>query len=373
MPPIPASEQLRVALDRLLDGLPPRRAASAVERLMAGYRGRTPAGAPVLRDRADAVAYAAYRMPATFGAVSAALRELAGRLPGWEPGGHLDVGGGTGAAIWAAAGVWPAADRETVVLDRAGPALDLGRELAGLAADGPLRTAEWRLESIGATPPAIPALPLTDLVTVSYVLGELPEAVRDAVVDAVARAGAAVVLVEPGTPDGYLRIRAARDRLIAAGLRVLAPCPHDGECPITVGSDWCHFAARVSRSALHRRVKGGVLPYEDEKFSYVAAVRPGAEAAPEPAAARIVRRPLLRKGQVLLELCARDDGLRRATVSKRQGPGYRAARDAGWGEPWPPQDSPPSPAAPVSPVSPDYPSEPVTGQDVRHTRGRTVE
>ncbi|MGK5529829.1 small ribosomal subunit Rsm22 family protein [Streptomyces sp. URMC 129] len=352
-------EQLRAALDRLLDGLPQRQAASAVERLMAGYRGQSPAGAPVLRDRADAVAYAAYRMPATFAAVSAALRRLAARLPGWTPGGHLDLGGGTGAAVWAAAEIWPDGDRETVVLDRAGPAIDLGRELVRLAPGSPLRAAQWRLESIGATPPAIPALPLTDLVTVSYVLGELPEAVRDAVVDAVARAGAAVVLVEPGTPDGYLRIRAARDRLVAAGLRVLAPCPHDGACPIAVGSDWCHFAARVSRSALHRRVKGGVLPYEDEKFAYVAAVRPGPDPAATPDPARIVRRPLLRKGQVLLDLCTRDEGLRRETVSKRRGPEYRAARDAGWGESWP--------------VSPDYPSEPVSGQDVRHTGDQTVQ
>ncbi|WP_234347551.1 small ribosomal subunit Rsm22 family protein [Streptomyces specialis] len=340
---------------------PPRQAASAVERLMAGYRGRTPAGVPVLRDRADAVAYAAYRMPATFEAVSAALRRLAVRLPGWAPGGHLDVGGGTGAAVWAAAGAWPDADRATVVLDRAGPALDLGRELVRLAGDGPQRAAEWRLQSVGATPAAIPALPPTDLVTVSYVLGELPEAVRDALVDAVARAGAAVVLVEPGTPDGYLRVRSARDRLLAAGLRVLAPCPHDGMCPVEPGADWCHFAARVSRSALHRRVKGGVLPYEDEKFSFVAAVRPGVagDLAATPAAGRIVRRPLTRKGQVLLDLCTRDEGLRRVTVSKRQGPDYRAARDAAWGDAWP--------------VSPDYPSGPDTGQDVRHTRDETAE
>ncbi|WP_107081889.1 small ribosomal subunit Rsm22 family protein [Streptomyces sp. SBT349] len=348
-----ASQPLRAALDRLLDGLPPLQAAGRVERLISGYRDRERGpSAPVLRDRADALAYAAYRMPATFEAVGAALRELAARVPDWAPRTHLDLGGGTGAAVWAADAVWPDAERRTVVVDRAGPALDLGRELAA-PAGGPLDRVEWRRSPVDA--PGGPALPEADLVTVSYLLGELPEKAADAVVDAAAGVaateGTAVVLVEPGTPDGYLRVRAARDRLLAAGLTVLAPCPHGGTCPVEVGADWCHFAARVSRSALHRRVKGGVLPYEDEKFAYVAAVRGGGEAA----RGRVVRRPLLRKGQVLLDLCTRDGELRRETVSRRRGEEYRAAREADWGAPWPPVA--------------DYPSVAPTGQDVPQTRG----
>jgi ribosomal protein RSM22 (predicted rRNA methylase) len=101
------------------------------------------------------------------------------------------------------------------------------------------------------------------------------------------------------------------------------------------GEDWCHFAARVGRSSLHRRVKGGSLPYEDEKYSYVAAVAPALAGTATAAAPRIVRKPQLRKGQVLLELCTADDGLRRETVTKRHGPAYRAARDAAWGDDWP--------------------------------------
>jgi ribosomal protein RSM22 (predicted rRNA methylase) len=332
-----ASRQLRAGLDRLLDGLPPRRASAAVERLIAGYRGRG-GPAPVLRDRADAVAYAAYRMPATFEAVTAALEQLAARLPGWAPDSQLDLGGGTGAAVWATAGVWPGR-RPVTVLDWAGPALDLGRELAATAPDPALRSAAWRRQRLTGDPD----LPSAGLVTVSYVLGELTPEGRDALVAAVAgAAGRAVVLAEPGTPDGYRRIIRARDQLIAAGLRVLAPCPHSAACPMEPGTDWCHFAARVSRSSLHRRVKGGELPYEDEKYSYVAAVRPGPAAdrdvagEAEPAVARIVRRPQQRKGQVLLELCTREEGLRRAVETKRDRERYRAARDAGWGDPWPP-------------------------------------
>nr|WP_240968455.1 small ribosomal subunit Rsm22 family protein [Streptomyces sp. HNM0575] len=363
---------MRRALAALVDGLPPRQASRAVERLMAGYRAPGEGPAPVLRDRADVVAYAAYRMPATFAAVSAALGALAVRTGEWRPGSHLDVGGGTGAAVWAAARVWGAAGdgpeggpRRTTVLDRSQPALSLGRELAG--APGPLgapgtpdaealRAAEWRRRSLtdpderphradadradadGEDPDregaGTGALPDADLVTISYVLGELAEPERQSLVDAAARAARAVVITEPGTPGGYARTIAARDRLLGAGLRVLAPCPHSAACPMVPGEDWCHFAARVNRSSLHRQVKGGSLPYEDEKFSYVAAVRP--VIAGDPAGGRIVRRPQKRKGQVLLDLCTADDGLRASTVTKRHGADYRRARDAKWGDAWPP-------------------------------------
>ncbi|MFD3524669.1 small ribosomal subunit Rsm22 family protein [Streptomyces sp. NPDC058653] len=340
------AEDLRAALAGLLDGLPPSKAAQAVERLIANYRGVTPTGTPLLRDRSDVAAYAAYRMPATFEAVRSALDALADAAPGWTPGSHVDVGGGTGAAVWAAEATWPAAEnggggagataggRSTSVLDWAEPALALGRELAAGSGAPALRDAEWRRTRIGAGL----RLPACDLVTVSYVLGELTDADRGALVTEAARAGQAVVIVEPGTPDGYGRIIEARDLLIGAGLRVAAPCPHSGACPIEPGADWCHFAARVSRSSLHRQVKGGSLAYEDEKFSYVAAVRFGAE----PVRARVTRKPQTRKGQMLLDLCTKDDGLRRETVSKRHGSLYRAARDASWGDGWPPHDGPES-------------------------------
>ncbi|CAM5424241.1 rRNA methyltransferase [Streptomyces avidinii] len=330
-PATTSAETLRAALGGLLEGIPQKQASAAVERLIANYRGLTPTGTPVLRNRSDVAAYAAYRMPATFEAVRSALDGLAQAAPRWTPGTHVDVGGGTGSATWAVDATW-GGPRTTTVLDWADPALVLGKELAAASFSPTLRAAEWRRAVIGTGL----ALPDADLVTVSYVLGELTPEARVAVVAEAARAGQAVVIVEPGTPEGYLRVREAREQLIAAGLRVAAPCPHDGTCPIEVGQDWCHFSTRVSRSSLHRQVKGGSLAYEDEKFSYVAATR----FPVEPAAARITRRPQIRKGLVLLELCGPEGGdapgLTRATVTKRHGDLYKAARDADWGQEWPP-------------------------------------
>ncbi|WP_318203836.1 small ribosomal subunit Rsm22 family protein [Streptomyces sp. SCL15-4] len=322
------NDPLRTALADLLDGLPPKEVAAAVDRLIANYRGDTPTHAPILRDRADVAAYAAYRMPATFEAVRSALAALADAVPGWTPARHTDVGGGTGAATWAVQSTWPG-ERGVTVLDWAEPALALGRRLA--AAHPALKDARWQRARIGADL----TLDDTDLVTVSYVLNELAAADRAALVDAAARAARTVVIVEAGTPAGYDRVIEARDRLVRAGFRIAAPCPHSAACPIVPGTDWCHFSARVGRSSLHRQVKGGSLAYEDEKFSYVAATRLPAEPAP----ARVVRRPQIRKGQVLLDLCEADERLRRSTVTKRHGDLYRAARDADWGDAWPPDDS----------------------------------
>ncbi|MFH8768385.1 small ribosomal subunit Rsm22 family protein [Streptomyces sp. NPDC017958] len=328
--PADPADALRASLAHLLDGLPPKQAAGAVERLIANYRGATPTDAPILRDRADVAAYAAYRMPATFEAVRSALEAFADAVPDWTPGSHVDVGGGTGAATWAVTATWPG-ERSVTVLDWAEPALALGLEIA--EANPALRDARWQRARIGT------ALTLdnADLVTVSYVLNELAEADRTALVDAAAAAAQSVVIVEAGTPAGYARVIEARDRLVRAGFRIAAPCPHSAACPIVPGTDWCHFSARVSRSSLHRQVKGGSLAYEDEKFSYVAATRLPAEPAP----ARVVRRPQIRKGQVLLDLCEADEQLRRTTVTKRHGDLYKAARDADWGDAWPPREEAP--------------------------------
>jgi ribosomal protein RSM22 (predicted rRNA methylase) len=219
------------------------------------------------------------------------------------------------------------------VLDWSAAALALGRELAASASAAPaVRAARWERARLGAGA----ALPAADLVTVSYVIGELREADRDALVDAAAAAArAAVLVVEPGTPDGTARVLAARDRLLAAGFSVAAPCPHAAACPLAA-ADWCHFAARVPRTSLHRRLKGGSLPYEDEKYAYVAAVRPALldAAPPAPAAPRVVRHPQIRKGQVLLDLCHPDGTSARTAITKRSGAAYRAARDVTWGDTW---------------------------------------
>jgi ribosomal protein RSM22 (predicted rRNA methylase) len=346
--------ELGGALDRACAQLPSRELGAAVDKLIARYRDPHPAASPILASPAAVAAYAAYRMPATWAAARHALSAFAERAPGFRPATLLDVGGGTGAALWAAAELFPSLT-EATVLDQVDDALEFGRTLAAASGLAAVRAAQWRHglfaqeESLGEA----------DLVTVSYVLSELAEPARDELIAHVARGARAVAVLEPGTPDGYRRVLAARTALIDAGMTILAPCPHQALCPLAEVKDWCHFSTRVSRSVLHRRLKGGELDHEDEKFAYVVALRPedakpvpaadpapvqaeGSVApapapplAPSPAPGRILRHPIKRKGLVTLQVCTPDAGIVPTLVSKRQGPVYRSARDAEWGDDWP--------------------------------------
>ena len=314
--PLPAA--LEQAL-RALSGSGAGDAAAAAD-LSRRYRDAERGSGPVARSREDVSAYVATRLPATYAAVRIALGELHARAA-FEPASQLDLGAGPGTAIWAAGELWPSLRSATAVEPQAAMAR-LGRELAAHSASLP--EVDW---VGGALPQAVPAGRF-DLVTLGYVLGELDGDAQAATIDrAWAVAGHALVVVEPGTPAGYRRVLAARDRLLAAGGTVVAPCPHDHACPLVGTEDWCHFAVRVARTSTHRLAKEAQLGHEDEKFAYVVVAR-----APAPqATARILRHPRLRRGHVVLELCA-PEGLRTETVSKSDGERYRRTRKLSWGD-----------------------------------------
>ncbi|HYN66991.1 MAG TPA: small ribosomal subunit Rsm22 family protein [Ornithinibacter sp.] len=313
------------ALDAVLDGVPADSLRRATASLIEAYRSGAPPTAQVLRDPTTAAAYAAYRMPATHAAVSRALRHGTDLAPDLDVRSLVDVGGGTGAATWAVAEAFPTLER-AVVLDGSADALSLGERI-GRHGPVPVAGATWTRTMIG--PRVI--LPAADLAVVSYLLGELPEALHAPVVQAAVAASRLVLVIEPGTPRGYAAVLAARSRLLGAGWHVLAPCPHDGDCPVAArDGDWCHFAVRLDRTALHRRLKGGRLGHEDEKFSYVLASRDPVV----PAGGRVLRHPVKRKGLVQLEVCHSDASAGRVVATKRDAIAYRAARDASWGDPW---------------------------------------
>ncbi|MGW1340576.1 small ribosomal subunit Rsm22 family protein [Kribbella sp. NPDC002412] len=270
---------------------------------------------PGMTDHLDCLAYAVFRMPATYAAIRSAL--LAADVHVGAFGAHLDLGGGTGAAAWAAADVWPGIATETV--ERQPAAVRLGATLA-------TSNQRWTTADLRQWKPDR----RVDLITIAYVLNELTEADRLRLIATAAATAGTVVIVEPGTPRGFQRILDARRQLIAAGLQIAAPCPHQQRCPLTTG-DWCHFAVRLSRTELHRLAKHGTRNYEDEKFAYLVATRRTVRPAP----GRIIGRPTQPKGQVLLDVCLPAGVRERVTISKSSGD-YRAARSVVWGDSWPP-------------------------------------
>lgn len=319
---LPAPLQIAIEQATRQSGLTnlPQAAAELSER----YRQQQLVATRFITTDAHRLAYAVVRMPATFAAVRAVLSELRHRAPELLVESLLDLGAGTGAAMWAAAEVF-AQLRQCTLIEQDGELIRLGRELAQASTQPAVRNAVWQMANLRT----LPALPTHDLVVCSYALGELDqEAAGRILQSAWQAAGAALVIVEPGTTKGFALIRRARTALIEAGGFIIAPCPHGRECPLADG-DWCHFAARFERSALHRRLKASQLGYEDEKYSYVVFAKQPAM----PAQARILRHPLRHAGYTQLQLCT-PDGLQSLTVTRRDKGHWRQARKADWGEEW---------------------------------------
>jgi ribosomal protein RSM22 (predicted rRNA methylase) len=312
---------LRHAVDQALEGVSTAQLASATQALSQRYRNEVRDGRLHLSDQLAAQAYIATRMPATFAAIHASLASAAERLPDFAPTTLLDIGAGPGTALWAAQSVWPNLQSATLV--ETSPAIRaVGQKLA--AASGlPHITwtdADIRRSAINASG--------ADVVTLAYVLDELDPADRKRLVaDLWSYTRGLLVIVEPGTTTGWRRILDARDQLIGAGAHIIAPCPHAHACPITA-PDWCHFSARVARSRIHRLAKGGEVPWEDEKFAWLAVSRAHASRS----AARVLSPPLSATGRVELKLCNPDGSAANRLVTKREGDAFKRARRVDWGD-----------------------------------------
>ncbi len=295
--------------------------AKAAEGISARYRDGRPT---LLESKDEADAYLATRLPATAAAIGRVMGEVRDRWEGFAPSTQLDLGAGPGAAAWAAAEIWPG--MEVVLVDRDDRMLAAGEALA--RAGDATRFGPWHWKRYDITGESLRSDEAADLVTATYVLGELaPDAALAVATSAWDVTTGCLILVEPGTPAGFERIRSVREALLGRGADLLAPCPHQGPCPIE-GEDWCHFAARLSRSSVHRRLKGAELGFEDEKFSYVAFARPPGDA--RRVAGRVVRRPQRRRRYVELAVCTGDEVTGLAFGQSH--PAYREAADLGWGD-----------------------------------------
>lgn len=166
-----------------------------------------------------------------------------------------------------------------------------------------------------------------DLVISSYVLNELDYSNIIKVIDKMwDSTNKALLVVEPGTPKGYEIIKLIRDHLISKGGYILAPCPHMDKCPLP-SNDWCRFSTRVARSKLHKTLKGGDAPYEDEKYCYVAFSKSPCTRCNN----RILRHPQISSGFITLEVCSKE-GLKKIKVTKKDKELFKTARKATVGD-----------------------------------------
>lgn len=307
---------LQGAIENELDSIGLKPLATAREELTNRYR--LPFGQHYMTSDDHRLTYLATRMPATFAALNSAMQQL---FPS-EIKSLLDLGAGPGTAMWAACEHFPI---ERITLLEKDPFLStIGKKLGAVSEHHPIQSATW----IEADLEQIKTLPCHDLITLSYVIGELKAASILPLINLCWQSTAKLLLIiEPGTPQGFERIRTVRSHLINLGAHIAAPCPHLFPCPMT-GTDWCHFAARVERTSLHRKIKGGTLPYEDEKFSYLAVSKCPLHLP----SSRIICEPARHSGHLSLKLCTAN-GITTPTLSKKKGELYKQTRKAQWGDP----------------------------------------
>jgi ribosomal protein RSM22 (predicted rRNA methylase) len=321
------SAALREMVEAALSGVPLADLQRASNRLTERYRSETRDGALHLSDDLSARAYLAARMPATYAAIRASLAFVAELLPDFSPVSMLDVGAGPGTAVIAASDCWTGIAEAELI--EASPAIRKWGE--AFVSKLPLDSVRWRADDLALARPA----QKFDLVTLGYLLDELSQ---DAITALIARLWDAtagmIIVIEPGTPAGWSRILDVRKQLIGFGAHLVAPCPHALACPL-VSPDWCHFSRRVQRSRMHRRVKSADVPWEDEKFIYLAAARePGLQPL-----ARVIAPPVLRGGIASLTLCNQDGTRTRPLLSRRDGKSFAQARRLDWGDAIFPSDS----------------------------------
>ena len=300
---------LKLQLESLLDGYSLKELKNIASSITEQYKNGSGKGNDLISSELASKVYAVYRLPATYSAFGEALKHTL-ELYDQNIDSVIDVGAGSGSASLAVSHLLPNIKNFTL-LERNKYMMEIGKTLHNF------NYINYDLSRDNLDIKA-------ELVMSSYVLNELDQNSRiNAINKMWNMTNKMMLIVEPGTPEGFSLIREIRDYLISIGAYVIAPCTHVGICLNT----WCHFSTRVSRSKLHKDLKGGDAPYEDEKYSYIAF----SKKETTPCKNRILRHPQINPGFVELEVCTKE-GFKRIKYSKKDKELFKKARKSNAGD-----------------------------------------
>lgn len=278
-------------------------------------------GKRLVTESAEALSYAAVRMPATYGAVRTALQKTFELYDG-KITSLIDVGAGTGAGTWAANELIEL--DEIICLEREDSMREWGEYF--MTESSILKNVIWKEFDLLNSEIDKKA----DLVICSYVLNELNDKDRKLALEKLWEATNKVLLIiEPGTPLGFKEIKELRRKLLNYGGKIIAPCPNIESCPIAE-NDWCHSTCRIARSKVHKILKNGDVPYEDEKFSYISVYK-SEEDINKNGYARVLRHPIIESGKITLQLCT-ENGILTKIVTKKDKELFKIARKINCGD-----------------------------------------
>jgi ribosomal protein RSM22 (predicted rRNA methylase) len=138
--------------------------------------------------------------------------------------------------------------------------------------------------------------------------------------------GGLVLIIEPGLRERTRHLMAIRDRVVAKGVSVRFPCPHDRPCPMLLAErDWCHQEAAVELPEwLAPLAKAAGL--RRERLTWSSLILGGAPR--EPGWSRVVSAPLVSKGKTEIVICTTEGDLRRVGRLDR----HESAANAAFGD-----------------------------------------
>ena len=216
----------------------------------------------VSRSKDDAAAaHAASRAPLAYASARRAMEEVKWRKPQWKPQDVFCDVAKVGEGLLAAVEVWPTV-RRGVAVEPDEAMARLGDQLLRHGGKQDLAV-RWFKSWKGVQGPF-------DVVLSAFAASEEVEDV-DARVDALwENTKDVLVLLEKGNAAGFDAVLHARTRILARGDgHVLAPCAHEGTCPLQGGPRRCRVSQRVERAQAQRLALGAHRTYGDVSFSYV--------------------------------------------------------------------------------------------------------
>jgi len=235
-------------------------------------------------DRFHTLQYIANEFPLALSCTYRILRELSHRIPKFKPTSMVDFGSGPGTTFWAAREVWDSLNL-VVNVEHSPNMVEFGKELLGDISSPSVQFVTKLNHNVirYRTKP---------LVTACFVLSEIAEVEeREKLIDQLwATTSDVLILMEAGSMDGFNIIHDARAHILrkcgphtdTPQAYTVAPCSHDGSCPLTAKNK-CTFSSRVFRHGLpprsslaydkdrsHNTAKASRLPNETwMDFAYV--------------------------------------------------------------------------------------------------------
>lgn len=312
-----------------------RRLAPLVRALSDRYVGKSTPNTPPLRaNSAWRTAYTYYYGPVNALKLQAIAVELAARHPSWPRTRNmrlLDLGAGPGSAT---AGIllWnPSLVLDSVWVD-SDPAWNGFALVQPWIDTGALRVRRDAQDLAMEIQGSFDLVLAANVVTEMQADGRTRAARLDRLLSRALATDGIAIIVEPALRQTTRDLHVFRDRMLAAGWHVLAPCTGRGPCPMLANErDWCHETRDWIQPDFHHRIDQlAGLEKDALRFAFLVISR----TPPRPAidsTARVVSEVRHQKGRIRFLTCDEHSRLAAWEIQQRDmrtNPGFRSTIEA---------------------------------------------